>query len=144
METENCKSTRRYENSDRYAKLLEIPYENFDAYLDEVVDSAKEFDEEELLDHIDVLVGFVCKNELPSLNEKILDVTVDELLPVLNKKDSKKLQEMLSEDYRIIINNLEEIQARSDTETASKRVFAQSILTFPGSKIIDSETGLEL
>jgi hypothetical protein len=144
MEIETCENTSRYNNSELYAKLLEISPEKFDRYLERVASSAEEFDEEELLENVDVLIGFVCRNELPSMNEKILDVTIDGLLPALNRKDSEKVRELVSTDYRVVLNNLEEIQARSDSETASRCLFAQSILRFPGTKLVDPETGLEI
>ena len=101
---DNCKESVLYHS------LLETPVEDFDNHLDYLAREVVFEDEVEVLDKLSVLLSFVCNKEIPSVNKKIVDFAVENVVPVLNCGDAKKIDELLAKEYRIVLNNLEEIQ----------------------------------
>ncbi len=143
MEKENSSAKEnRYVDSGIYKNLdslKDCPPQCIELYLSSLKKTTYSCSEEKLLGIIDVLTGFVALNE--DLNQdfrmKIIDNTVGEILPILNKKNPENIKELVSNEYKTVLENLEEIKVNSDNQTASKCLLGEAILTFPGSKIID-------
>ncbi len=150
MNNEGYENGSKYPKSDIYNSLLEVSPEDFDCRLDSLLleTSVENEDhglsEQELLERVDILLEFACREELPSGKSKVVETVVNGLLPILNKKDSEKITELLSKDYKSIKYNLDEIKSTTNEEgLAGKCLLGITILTFPGSRIIDEETGLD-
>jgi len=143
MDREFMENMSKYTDSRLYNRLAEISETELNSHLGALVKVARSEKEKMILEMIDVLLEFVCNEEVPSAKEKIVETAVDDLLPILNTRDSNKITELISDEYSTVLHNLEEIAANSEPEIASKCLFGQAILTFPGSKIIDENTGLD-
>ena len=125
----------RYKNSSLYRRLGQInhcPPECMDLYLSELVKVTYACNEDRLLNIMDILTGFL--NNYEKLNDamktKIIDTTVDKIIPILDKKNFEETKSLLAEDYSIILENLEDIKENSETEIASKCFLAIEKLTF--------------
>ncbi len=129
----------RYAESGLYGKLQELHPECYDLFLSQLTKVVRSSSEKEILLYTDILLEFAVNKKDLNVNRKIIETTVDEFLPVLNRKTPEKIKSLVSNEYKTVLENLEEIRKNSDEGTASKCLFGEAVLTFPGSKIIDEE-----
>lgn len=139
-------NNKKYTESGVYKKLEEIPPACYDLFLFSLIKVARSSKEEELLGLADVVLGFAAdKKTLDKRDtQKLVNTAVDGIFPILNTRDSRKVNELISDEYQTVLDSLKEIRINSDDdEIKSKCLFGTAILTFPGSKIIDGEIPLD-
>jgi len=113
--------------------------ECYDLFLSQLTKVVRSSGEKEILLYTDILLEFAVHKGDSDITGKIVETTVDEFLPVLNRKNSESIKNLVSNEYKTVLENFEEIRENADEQTASKCLFGEAILTFPGSKIIDEE-----
>lgn len=129
----------KYAESGLYGKLEELHPECYDLFLAQLIKVVRSSNEREILLYTDVLLEFALNKKDPEIGKKIVDTIVEEFLPILNKKNPENIKELVSNEYKTVTENLEKIREDSDRETASKCLFGEAILTFPGSEIIENK-----
>ncbi len=125
--------SKRYAESGLYCNLQELHPDCYDIFLNQLVKVVRSSNEREILQFSDILLEFASNERNPEKGKKIVEVTVDEIFPFLNKKDPENVKELVSSEYKTVMENLEKIKEFSDEETVSKCLFGEAILTSPGS-----------
>jgi hypothetical protein len=131
---------QRHTESGLYLVLKDTISENFDRSLETLIKVARSSNERELLNISDILLEFVGNNEKPEMNERIVVTTIDEIFPILNRKNPEKIKALVKDEYQAVLENLQKIKDSTKNKViASKCHSGMGILIYPGSKIIDGE-----
>ncbi len=124
-------------NHGLYQKLSELHPECYELFLAQLVKVARSSNEKELLKMSDILLGFACDKKEEGLDRIIVETTVDEIFPILNKRNPERIKDLVSDEYSTVLESLDELKKDSDDELASKCLFGSAVLTFPGSEIVE-------
>jgi len=79
----------RYTESGLYGKLQELHPECYDLFLSQLTKVVRSSGEKEILLYTDILLEFAVHKRDSDITGKIVETTVDEFLPVLNRKTLK-------------------------------------------------------